>query len=39
MLATTLDADPFLGRILTGRITSGTVKPNQALKALDRDGK
>ena len=24
MLATTLDADPFLGRILTGRITSGT---------------
>ncbi len=39
MLATTLDADPFLGRILTGRVTSGTVKPNQALKALDRDGK
>jgi GTP-binding protein len=39
MLATTLDADPFLGRILTGRITSGTVKPNQQLKALDRDGK
>ena len=39
MLATTLDADPFLGRILTGRVTSGTVKPNQQLKALDRDGK
>lgn len=39
MLATTLDADPFLGRILTGRVTSGTVKPNQALKALDREGK
>ena len=39
MLATTLDADPFLGRILTGRVTAGTVKPNQALKALDRDGK
>jgi GTP-binding protein len=38
MLATTLDADPFLGRILTGRVTSGTVKPNQALKALSRDG-
>jgi GTP-binding protein len=38
MLATTLDADPFLGRILTGRVTSGTVKPNQALKALDREG-
>jgi len=38
MLATTLEADPFLGRILTGRITSGTVKPNQTLKALARDG-
>jgi len=38
MLATTLEADPFLGRILTGRITSGTVKPNQALKALHHDG-
>jgi len=39
MLATTLDADPFLGRILTGCVTSGTVKPNQQLKALSRDGK
>jgi GTP-binding protein len=38
MLATTLEADPYLGRILTGRITSGTVKPNQAIKALRRDG-
>ena len=28
MLATTLEADPYLGRILTGRITSGSVKPN-----------
>ncbi len=39
MLATTLDADPFLGRILTGRVTSGTIKPNQPLKAIDREGK
>ena len=39
ILATTLEADSFLGRILTGRITSGTVKPNQALNALSRDGK
>jgi GTP-binding protein len=39
MLATTLEADPFLGRILTGRITSGTIKPNMAMKALSRDGK
>jgi len=39
MLATTLEADPFLGRILTGRISSGTLKANQQLKALSRDGK
>ncbi|WP_333794555.1 translational GTPase TypA [Hyphomicrobium sp.] len=39
MLATTLEADSFLGRILTGRISSGSLKPNQQLKALDRNGK
>ena len=39
MLATTIEADPYLGRILTGRITSGTVRPNQAVKALARDGR
>src|ERR1051326_6368352 len=39
MLATTLEANPYLGRILTGRITSGSVKPNMAVKALSRDGK
>lgn len=39
MLATTLEADPYLGRILTGRITSGTVRPNQAIKALRHDGR
>jgi GTP-binding protein len=39
MLATTIGADNFLGRILTGRITSGTVKPNQTVKVLARDGK
>ncbi len=38
MLATTIGADNFLGRILTGRITSGTVKPNQSVKVLSRDG-
>jgi GTP-binding protein len=38
MLATTLEANPFLGRILTGRIRSGSVKPNQAVKILARDG-
>jgi GTP-binding protein len=39
MLATTVEADPYLGRILTGRILSGQVKPNMAVKALSRDGR
>lgn len=38
LLATTLEADPYLGRVLTGRITSGSIKPNQIIKALTRDG-
>ncbi len=38
VLATTLEADPYLGRILTGRITSGTVRPNQQLNALHSNG-
>ena len=38
MLATTLEADPYLGRILTGRIQSGTVEANMPIKALRRDG-
>ncbi|MBT4626049.1 MAG: translational GTPase TypA, partial [Rhodospirillales bacterium] len=38
MLATMLDANPFLGRVLTGRIHSGTVKVNTPIKALNRDG-
>jgi GTP-binding protein len=38
LLATTLEADPYLGRVLTGRISSGSVKPNQTIKALRRDG-
>lgn len=39
MLATILEANPYLGRILTGRISSGSVKPNQSVKVLARDGK
>ncbi|MBL28078.1 MAG: translational GTPase TypA [Rhodospirillaceae bacterium] len=39
MLATTLEADPYLGRLLTGRISSGVVRPNMAIKALSRDGR
>jgi GTP-binding protein len=38
MLATTVDADPYIGRVLTGRITSGVARPGQAVKALTRDG-
>ncbi|MBN8532974.1 MAG: translational GTPase TypA [Rhizobiales bacterium] len=38
MIGTILEANPFLGRIITGRITSGTIKPNQSIKALSRDG-
>ncbi|WP_300030130.1 translational GTPase TypA [uncultured Roseobacter sp.] len=38
MLATTLGADPFIGRILTGRVESGTVKAGETVKALSRDG-
>ena len=39
MLATTLEYDPYLGRILTGRIHTGVAKPNMAIKSMDRDGK
>ena len=34
MLATTLGGDSFLGRVLTGRIESGTLKTGQQLKAI-----
>src|SRR5690349_14834731 len=38
MLGTILEANPYLGRIVTGRITSGSIKPNQPAKVLDRNG-
>ena len=38
MLATTLEADPYLGRILTGRIETGILKLNQAVKGINKDG-
>ena len=38
MLVTTIEANPFLGRVLTGRVRSGTIKANQSVKALSRDG-
>jgi GTP-binding protein len=39
MLATTIEADPYLGRVLTGRISAGRVAPGMTVKALSRNGK
>ena len=36
MLATTLSNDPFVGRILTGRVESGRLKVGATLQALSR---
>jgi GTP-binding protein len=38
MLGTIIEANPYLGRLVTGRIRSGSVRPNQPVKVLDRDG-
>ena len=38
-LVTLLDRDNFLGRILTGKVQSGTIKVNGPIHALDNDGK
>jgi GTP-binding protein len=38
MLVTILEANPFLGRVLTGRVESGRIKTNAPIKALTRDG-
>ena len=39
MVVTMMEANPFLGRILTGRIQSGSVKVNQPIKVLNHEGK
>jgi GTP-binding protein len=39
MLNVLIESDPFLGRLLTGRIESGKAVPGMAIHALDRDGK
>jgi GTP-binding protein len=39
MLATTLDYDPYLGRVLTGLIHSGVARLNMPVKALAHDGR
>ncbi|MGN6470583.1 MAG: GTP-binding protein, partial [Rhizobiaceae bacterium] len=38
MIGTILEANPFLGRIITGRIEAGAIKPNQQVKVLHHDG-
>ncbi|MCB5426331.1 translational GTPase TypA [Altererythrobacter sp. CC-YST694] len=37
-LATLLDRDNFMGRVLTGRVQSGTLKVNDPIRAIDMDG-
>jgi GTP-binding protein len=39
LLAVLIEADPFLGRLLTGRVESGRLTAGMAIKALSRDGK
>jgi len=39
MLAVLIESDPFLGRLLTGRIESGKAVAGLAIRALSRDGK
>ncbi|PJE25985.1 GTP-binding protein [Pseudooceanicola antarcticus] len=38
MLAVTLGADPFVGRMLTGRVESGKLKVGQTVQAISRIG-
>jgi len=38
MLATTLSADPYLGRLLTGRIETGKLKTGATVQAMSRIG-
>jgi GTP-binding protein len=38
LLAVLIEADPFLGRLLTGRVESGKLVPGMPIRALSRDG-
>ena len=38
MLGTLLEANPYLGRIVTGRVFSGSTRTNAPVKVLDRNG-
>src|ERR1043165_6101171 len=39
LLGTILEANPYLGRIVTGRVTSGSISPKQLVQVLDHTGK
>jgi GTP-binding protein len=39
ILSVLIESDPFLGRLLTGRIESGKAIPGMPIRALSRDGK
>ena len=38
VLAVLIESDPFLGRLLTGRVDAGVLKPGMSVHALSRDG-
>jgi GTP-binding protein len=38
MLVTTIESNPYLGRLLTGRVESGVLKTNDPIKGLNRGG-
>src|SRR6202034_2303668 len=38
MLGTLLEANPYLGRIITGRVFSGSIRTNAPVKVIDRQG-
>jgi GTP-binding protein len=38
LLAVLIEADPFLGRLLTGRVESGRLAPGMTIRALSREG-
>ena len=38
MLATTLGSDPFIGRLLTGRVETGTLKSGETIKGMNVNG-
>jgi len=38
LLSVLIESDPFLGRLLTGRVETGRAKPGLAIRALDHTG-